>query len=109
MNEVNQLFPSPQRLSQILNDADKVIRDHQTQEAVDHPTHYNSLPAVCDKCGDSIECIEVVRHKDFNIGNAMKYLWRAGLKGDVIEDLEKAIWYIRDEIGQIKRERESRK
>jgi uncharacterized protein DUF3310 len=73
-------------------------------DSVNHPPHYNTLPAVCDKCGDQIECIEVVRHKDFNTGNAMKYLWRAGLKGDAIEDLKKAIWYIEDEIRLLEKE-----
>lgn len=59
--------------------------------SVDHPKHYNAHPS-------GIECIEVVRHMSFNIGNAMKYLWRADEKGAPIEDLEKAIWYIQDEI-----------
>lgn len=83
------------------------LRDlvEKKKETVNHPSHYNSLPAVCDKCGDPIECIEVVRHMNFNLGNAVKYLWRTGLKGDAIEDLEKAIFYIKDEIEQIKRER----
>lgn len=75
------------------------------EEIINHPPHYNSLPAVCSACGHPIECIDVVRHKDFDIGNAIKYLWRAGLKGDVIADLEKAVWYIQDEIKQIKKER----
>lgn len=48
--------------------------------AVNHPQHYNALPATCDACGDPIECIEVVRHFNFNLGNTLKYLWRAGLK-----------------------------
>jgi hypothetical protein len=40
----------------------------------------------------------------FCLGNAMKYIWRADLKGDAIEDLEKAVWYIRREIERRKRE-----
>ena len=60
-------------------------------EQVNHPKHYNSHPA-------GIECIDVIEHFGFNIGNAMKYLWRAGLKGCRTEDLEKAVWYINREI-----------
>lgn len=60
-------------------------------DPVNHPAHYNSHPS-------GIECIDVVRHFCFNVGNAIKYLWRAGLKGDAIEDLKKARWYIDDEI-----------
>lgn len=63
-------------------------------EAVDHPTHYNESPS-------GVECIDVVEHMNFNRGNAMKYLWRAGSKGDVIEDLKKARWYIEREISRL--------
>lgn len=35
---------------------------------------------------------------NFNLGNAMKYIWRAGLKNSAIQDLEKAVFYIQDEI-----------
>ena len=70
---------------------------------VDHPAHYNSHPS-------GIECIEIVRHYPFNVGSAIKYLWRAGLKKDAsmsdiekeIEDLEKAVWFIVDRIEQLK-------
>lgn len=58
---------------------------------VDHPKHYNAHPS-------GVECIDIVRHMSFNVGNAMKYLWRADEKGAPIEDLEKAAWYIADEI-----------
>ena len=59
--------------------------------AVNHPPHYNCHPS-------GIECITIVRHYGFNIGNVIKYLWRAGLKGDDVEDLEKAQFYLSDEI-----------
>lgn len=75
------------------------------KDNVNHPKHYNSHPS-------GIECIEIARHHDFNIGNAIKYLWRAGLKGGedkLIEDLEKAIFYINDEIQLIKKQREQKK
>lgn len=63
--------------------------------SVDHPKHYNAHPS-------GVECIEIVRHMSFNVGNAMKYLWRADEKGAPIEDLEKALWYINDEIAKRK-------
>lgn len=66
-------------------------------DSVNHPSHYNSSDARCE-CGKRIECIEVVRYLSFNVGNAIKYLWRLGLKNDAIEDLKKARWYIDDEI-----------
>ena len=76
----------------------------QTADAVNHPSHYTSDPS-------GIECIEITRHRNFNVGNAIKYLWRAGLKSDSsladtekqVEDLRKAIFYINDEINRIER------
>jgi hypothetical protein len=61
-------------------------------ESVDHPEHYNQHPA-------GIECIDVIEHLTFNVGSAIKYLWRAGLKpGEATDtDLNKAIWYIERE------------
>lgn len=71
-------------------------------DQVNHPKHYTSDPS-------GIECIDITRHRNFNIGNAIKYLWRAGLKEDKdrklidkqIEDLNKAIWYLVDEIHRL--------
>lgn len=64
-------------------------------DPVNHPKHYNAHPA-------GIECVTVAEHMGFNIGNAIKYLWRAGLKTEnPIEDLEKARWYIEREIGRL--------
>lgn len=60
-------------------------------DEVNHPNHYKSHPS-------GIECIEIVRHMSFNLGNAIKYIWRADEKGAPIRDLEKAAWYIADEI-----------
>lgn len=72
-------------------------------DMVNHPPHYTSHPS-------GVECITITRHYCFSIGNAIKYLWRAGLKKDIsledkqkeIEDLEKSIWYINDRIKQLK-------
>lgn len=66
-------------------------------DPVNHPEHYTSDPS-------GVECIQITRHRNFNIGNAIKYLWRAGLKGGGdtdIQDLRKAVWYITDEIERL--------
>lgn len=67
-----------------------------------NPSHYRSHPS-------GVECIQVTEHYNFNIGNAIKYLWRNGLKKEEglseqqkqIEDLKKAIWYIQREISKL--------
>jgi hypothetical protein len=62
---------------------------------VNHPKHYNSHPS-------GVECIDVVEHMPFNVGNAIKYLWRADHKNG-IEDLQKAAWYVNREIARQKK------
>ena len=66
------------------------------KEQVNHPRHYTNHPS-------GIECIQVAEHMNFCLGNAVKYIWRADLKNDAIEDLEKAIWYINREIQRRKK------
>lgn len=66
-------------------------------DMVNHPPHYTDSPARCE-CGERIECIDVTRHMNFCLGNAMKYLWRCDSKGDAVEDLRKARFYIDCEI-----------
>lgn len=63
----------------------------QHKDIVNNPKHYNSHPS-------GIECITVVEHMGYNLGNAIKYIWRADLKNNAIEDLEKARWYIEREL-----------
>jgi len=65
-------------------------------DPVNNPVHYTSDPS-------GVECIEITRHRNFNIGNAIKYLWRAGLKDEAahVQDLKKAVWYIQDEIKRL--------
>lgn len=65
---------------------------------VNRPPHYNGHPS-------GIECIQIAEHMSFNLGNALKYIWRCDLKQDAIEDLEKARWYIDREIKKRKRAR----
>lgn len=61
---------------------------------VNHPKHYCSHPS-------GVEAIEITEHLNFNLGNAIKYLWRKDLKGKPDEDLNKAIWYLEREIDRI--------
>lgn len=65
--------------------------------SIDHPEHYNQHPA-------GIECIDVVEEFSFNIGNAIKYLWRHQTKGRRHDDLGKAAWYIQREIQRLSTE-----
>jgi hypothetical protein len=46
-----------------------------------------------------VECVDIAEHLSFNLGNALKYLWRSGLKNEATarEDLEKALWYLNRE------------
>ena len=62
-----------------------------SNDPVNHPAHYTEHPS-------GVECITITRHMGFNLGNAFKYIWRADLKGNAIEDLEKAAFCINDEI-----------
>jgi TPR repeat protein len=64
-----------------------------TTDPINHPPHYLTHPS-------GIECIEITEGFSFNIGNAIKYLWRADEKGAPIDDLSKARWYIEREIGR---------
>lgn len=63
-------------------------------DPVNHPSHYTEHPS-------GVECITVTEHMSFLRGNAMKYLWRAGSKGNELEDLKKARWYLDREISNL--------
>lgn len=69
----------------------------QVADPVNLPDHYTKLP---------VECIDVTEHFNFCLGNAIKYIWRADHKGNPVQDLEKAIWYLRRELDR--RERDGR-
>ena len=60
-------------------------------EAVNHPAHYQA---------GGLEAIDVIEAfgLGFSLGNAAKYILRAGRKGDAVEDLKKARWYLDREI-----------
>lgn len=63
------------------------------KDMVNHPPHYNSHPS-------GVECIEIIRSMNFNIGNAFKYLYRRENKDNLAQDIKKSIWYINDEIAK---------
>jgi len=79
--------------------------DDSPADLVNHPPHYTSDPS-------GVECIQITRHRNFNIGNAFKYLWRLGLKESAdkttkektLQDIDKAIWYLKDERARIEAE-----
>lgn len=60
---------------------------------VEHPEHYQTESGI-----EAIEVIEAFFHDSFHLGNVFKYLARAGRKGDYVEDLQKAAWYLQREI-----------
>lgn len=70
----------------------KTLKRKPINDDVNHPAHYTSHPS-------GVECIQVTEHMGFNLGNAIKYIWRVDLKStDPIKDLEKARWYLEREI-----------
>lgn len=73
-------------------DAGPKLEERQRERDTINPAHYKSHPS-------GIECIVVTEHMSFNLGNAVKYIWRAGLKNtNPSEDLKKAIWYLEREL-----------
>lgn len=66
------------------------LEEWQMEDVVNHPKHYTSHPS-------GVECIQITEHMNFNLGNALKYIWRNEGKNG-IEDLKKAAWYIQREI-----------
>lgn len=76
---------------QLVRNYVKAIHESHGYDNVDHPRHYKEHPS-------GVECIEITEHMGFNLGNAVKYIWRCDLKKDAIEDLKKAKWYIEREI-----------
>lgn len=72
------------------------MRTTKPSDPVNHPPHYTGHPS-------GIECIQVTEHMSFCLGNAVKYIWRADLKNNAIEDLEKAKWYLCRELEKRKK------
>lgn len=74
-------------------EAGKDMSPEEHFNPINHPHHYVTHPS-------GVECIEITRHMNFNLGNAIKYIWRCKYKNGV-EDLRKAIWYLEDEIKRL--------
>jgi hypothetical protein len=66
------------------------------EDMVNHPPHYQAHPS-------GVECIQITEHMNFNLGNAIKYIWRADLKGNAVEDLKKAKFYLEREVAKIEK------
>jgi hypothetical protein len=69
------------------------IKDVNNNDPVNNPKHYTNHPS-------GVECIQITEHMGFNLGNAVKYIWRCDQKLDAIEDLKKARFYIDREIAK---------
>lgn len=64
-------------------------------DLINRPPHYTQHPS-------GVECIQITEHMNFCLGNAVKYIWRAGLKDiNAIEDISKAIWYLEREKNRL--------
>lgn len=86
---------SKARRDQLKKNLNALYGKEAIEDEVNHPLHYTSHPS-------GIECVEITEHFNFNIGNAVKYLWRAGLKHpNPKTDLEKSLWYIQRELQRI--------
>ena len=73
---------------------DILLNEKDKKEMVNHPSHYNM---------GKYEAIDVIEdwNLNFNLGNAVKYISRAGHKDDIVQDLRKSLWYIEREIQRI--------
>ena len=69
-------------------------RGEAIPDTVNHPPHYTKHPS-------GVECIQITEHMGFCLGNAVKYIWRAGEKGEALEDLKKARWYLDRHIAKL--------
>lgn len=90
-------WPGLARVDVVEDQADVPALDEaEAVDLVNAPPHYRAHPS-------GVECIEITEHMGFALGNAVKYIWRADLKADALEDLRKAEWYIAREIDRRER------
>jgi hypothetical protein len=85
----NTVKPLQEQVNNLLREL-TILQDDKT-DMVNSPPHYTAHPS-------GIECIQVTEHMSFNVGNAVKYLWRCDHKGNPLEDLKKARFYVEREI-----------
>lgn len=95
-NDIKMVIDDRRKLECLLADNVNTV---EKESAVEHPKHYNNIAG--------IECLDVVEHFNFNRGNAIKYVWRAGEKSKEkeVEDLKKAVFYLEREIKNIQEEK----
>lgn len=88
------------RKDDLLHSESDAPRPQDDQQAIGedpiNPSYYRQHPS-------GVECIEIVEHMTFNLGTAFAYIWRAGKKNDLVEDLRKAQWYLEREILRLTR------
>ena len=87
------------KIDQMLDICNKQIRENdnnKNKEMINHPQHYNQ---------GKFEAIDVIEDwkLNFNLGNTVKYISRAGHKDDIIQDLKKALWYLDREIKRLEK------
>lgn len=96
---VNEIVEEPDNeVETQLTRITKAVGDRRPQDfdEVNHPKHYTTHPS-------GVECITIIEWMSFNLGNAMKYIWRANEKGATIQDLQKARWYLDREIARLQK------
>ena len=103
---LNFLIPAANRLKEFIDKYDTGVQPAEAPQSdrVNRPSHYTSHPS-------GVECITITEHYDFCVGNAIKYLWRCGLKVEdgmtprdkEIEDLKKAVYYINRKINNLEK------
>lgn len=104
-NKIRAISTEARENAARMNRAKQGLTDAIEESRVNHPSHYTWLKELC-----GIEVIDITRHMDFDLGNAIKYILRQGRKGEegmsssakAIEDLEKAVFYINDKIKMLK-------
>lgn len=87
------------KIDQMLDICNKQIRenyDNKNKEMINHPQHYNM---------GKFEAIDVIEdwQLNFNLGNTVKYISRAGHKDNIIQDLKKSLWYLQREINRLEK------
>lgn len=88
-------YPKPQDTPVYMKWHRKILASDVIKNEINNPPHYTAHPS-------GVECITITEHMSFNLGNVIKYIWRADEKGKDIEDLEKAAWYLNREINKRK-------
>jgi hypothetical protein len=100
-------FPAGTRREEVAQVRREMMDDFfkpECPDQVNHPPHYADNGPTCPHCGNTVECITITERMGFCLGNAVKYIWRKDAKGNALEDLRKARWYIDREIARMEAE-----